>query len=60
MIPSNFKDILAHIENAGLYSIISMTLFILFFIGTVFYVLSRPKKYYSDVERAPLDDDNNL
>ena len=60
MIPSNFKDILANIENADLYSIISMTLFILFFIATVFYVFSRPKKHYSDVEKAPLDDDNNF
>lgn len=59
MIPSNFKDILAHIENAGFYQTFAMIIFILFFLGTVFYVFSRPKKYYSDVEKAPLEDDNN-
>lgn len=57
MIPSNFKDILANVENAGLYQTLSMILFILFFIATVYYVISRPKKYYEDVEKAPLEDD---
>lgn len=60
MIPSNFKDILANIENAGLYSTISMIIFILFFIATVLYVVTRPKKHYNDVENAPLEDDNNI
>lgn len=60
MIPSNFKDILANIENAGLYSTISMIIFILFFIATVIYVVTRPKKHYDDVENAPLEDDNNI
>ena len=60
MIPSNFKDILANIENTGLYSVIAMTIFILFFVSTVFYIVTRPKKHYSDVERPPFEDDNNL
>ena len=60
MIPSNFKDILANIEHAGLYQTIAMILFILFFLGTTFYVISRPKKYYNEVENAPLEDDQNL
>ena len=60
MIPNNFKDILANIENAGLLQTISMILFILFFITTVYYVMSRPKKHYEDVEKAPLDDEENL
>ncbi len=60
MIPNNFKDILANIENAGLLQTISMILFILFFISTVYYVMSRPKKHYENVEKAPLDDEENL
>ncbi|OEL10272.1 cbb3-type cytochrome oxidase component FixQ family protein [Cloacibacterium normanense] len=36
-----------------------MIIFIIFFISTVLYVLSRPKKHYSEVERAPLEDDHN-
>ena len=60
MIPSNFKDILANMENTGFYSTLSMIIFILFFVATVFYVVTRPKKHYSDVEKAPLEDDNNI
>jgi len=59
MIPSNIKDILANIDNAGIYQTLSMIIFIIFFIITVLYVLSRPKKHYSEVERAPLEDDHN-
>lgn len=59
MIPSNIKDILANIDNAGIYQTFSMIIFIIFFISTVLYVLSRPKKHYSEVEKAPLEDDHN-
>ena len=59
MIPSNIKDILANIDNAGIYQTLSMIIFIIFFISTVLYVLSRQKKHYSEVERAPLEDDHN-
>lgn len=59
MIPSNIKDILANIDNAGIYQTLSMIIFIIFFISTVLHVLSRPKKHYSEVEKAPLEDDHN-
>ena len=59
MIPSNIKDILANIDNAGIYQTLSMIIFIIFFISTVLYVLSRPKKHYSEVERVSLEDDHN-
>jgi cbb3-type cytochrome oxidase subunit 3 len=59
MIPSNIKDILANIDNAVIYQTLSMIIFIIFFISTVLYVLSRPKKHYSEVEKAPLEDDHN-
>ena len=59
MIPSNIKDILANIDNAGFYQTLSMIIFIIFFIIIVLYVLSRPKKHYSEVEKAPLEDDHN-
>ena len=57
MIPSNFKDILAHIENAGILQTLAMLIFIIFFLSTVYYVMSRPQKHYSDVEKAPLEDE---
>ncbi len=59
MIPNNFKDILANTENAGFYQTLSMIIFIIFFIGTVYYVMSKPKKHYEDVEKAPLEDDED-
>jgi preprotein translocase subunit YajC len=43
MIPSNFKDILANVENAGFYQTLSMILFILFFVATIYFVISKPK-----------------
>lgn len=60
MIPQSFKDILSSGENVGLYQTIAMIIFMLFFLGIVFYVLSRPKKFYKEEENAPLDDDNQF
>ena len=57
MIPQRVKDILANGSNVGLYQTIAMILFILFFLGIVFYVFTRPKKYYEEEENAPLNDD---
>lgn len=57
MIPQSVKDILANGDNVGLYQTIAMILFIIFFLGIVFYVFSRPKKYYEEEENAPLNDD---
>ena len=60
MIPQNFKDILAHIENAGFYQSLALVLFVLFFISLVYKVMNKTKKYYSEVENAPLEDDAPL
>ena len=57
MIPQSLKDILANGENVGLYQTLSMMIFIIFFLGIVFWVFSRPKKYYDEEANAPLDDD---
>ena len=58
MIPQSFKDIVANVENTGFFQTIAMILFILFFLSVIYVVLSRPKKYYSTQENAPLEDDN--
>ena len=60
MIPQSFKDIVSSVENAGLYQTIAMLIFILFFVGLVFYVFSRPKKHYQEQENAPLEEDSNI
>lgn len=59
MIPQSFKDILSNGDNANLFQIISLIIFILLFAGIVWYVFSRPKKYYRDEENAPLEDDED-
>lgn len=57
MIPQSFKDILSNGENVGLYQTIAMIVFIILFLGIVWFVFSRPKKYYKEEENAPLEDD---
>ena len=59
MIPQNFKDVLANVQNAGLMQTIAMILFILFFLSLIYVVMSRPKKYYHDAENAPLENDSD-
>ncbi|AFR34981.1 cbb3-type cytochrome oxidase subunit 3 [Riemerella anatipestifer] len=58
MIPQNFKDILSNTEGTGFYQSLALILFIIFFIGVVYYVMSKPKKFYQDEANAPLDDEN--
>lgn len=60
MIPQSFKDIVSNGDNVGAYQTVAMLLFMLFFIGLAFYVISRPKKHYEEDENAPLDDDHPL
>ncbi len=58
MIPQSVKDILSNGENVGLYQTIAMIVFLLLFLGIVFYVFSRSKKHYDEEANAPLNDDN--
>lgn len=58
MIPQSVKDILANGENVGFYQTLSMILFLIFFLGIIIYVFSRPKKHYDEEANAPLNDDN--
>lgn len=57
MIPQSFKDIVSSGENVGLYQTLAMIFFILLFLGIVWFVFTRPKKYYKEEENAPLEDD---
>jgi cbb3-type cytochrome oxidase subunit 3 len=58
MIPQSLKDIISSGENTGFYQTLALVLFMIFFIGLIIYVFSRPKKYYQEEENAPLSDDN--
>lgn len=57
MIPQHIKDLLANGENVGFYQTLSMILFLIFFLGIVFYVFSRSKKHYEEEANAPLEHD---
>ena len=57
MIPQSVKDIISNGENVGFYQTFAMMLFIIFFMGIVIYVFSRPKKHYDEEANAPLNDD---
>lgn len=57
MIPQNFKDILSSTAESNAVQVIAMIIFILLFLGIVFLVFNRPKKYYDKDAMAPLDDD---
>lgn len=59
MIPQSFKDIVSNVENAGLFQSLSMIIFLLFFLAVTYVVLSRPKKYYTEEENAPLEEDGD-
>jgi len=59
MIPQSFKDILSNGENANLFQIIALILFLILFAGIIWFVFSRPKKYYEEEENAPLNDDED-
>ncbi len=56
MIPQSVKDILSNGENVGFYQTLAMIMFLIFFLGIVYYVFTRPKKHYDEVANAPLDD----
>jgi cytochrome c oxidase cbb3-type subunit 4 len=57
MIPQSVKDILSNGENVGLFQTIALFLFLFFFLGIIYFVFTKPKKYYEEVENAPLNDD---
>lgn len=60
MIPQSIKDLVSNSGNAGFFQTLALLIFIIFFIGIVVYVFSRPKKYYREEEHAPLDDDQQI
>lgn len=58
MIPQNFRDILSNEQYTGLFQTIALLIFMIFFVGLIVYVFSRPKKHYDEAASAPLEDDD--
>lgn len=51
------KDILSSIENIEIYPIISLLIFVVFFIGMFIWVIRVDKKYIDHMKSMPFDDE---
>lgn len=54
-----YKEILRSIENIEIYPILSLILFLLFFVGMFIWVVKTPKAHIEHMESLPLDDDDS-
>ena len=54
-----YKDVLQSIEGIGIYTIASMIIFILFFIGMTIWLFKVDKKYIQEMSELPLQNDDN-
>jgi len=52
------KDILSSIENVEIYPIISLLIFVIFFVGMFIWVLTVDKKYINHMKDMPFSDDH--
>ena len=57
MIPQSIKDILGNSGDNSIFQTIAMLFFLVLFLVIVYWVFSRPKKYYDEEANAPLNDD---
>jgi len=54
-----FKDVLQSIEGIEFYTIVSMLILILFFIGMIIWLFKVDKKYIKHMSELPLNENNN-
>jgi cbb3-type cytochrome oxidase subunit 3 len=54
-----FKEVLQSIEGIEFYTIVSMLILILFFIGMIIWIFKVDKKYIKDMSELPLSENNN-
>lgn len=54
-----FKEVLQSIEGIEFFTIVSMLIFILFFIGMTIWLFKVDKKYIKTMSELPLEGDNN-
>ncbi len=52
-----YKEILRSIENIEIYPIISLLMFVGFFIGMFWWVVSMDRKYIDHMKGMPLNDE---
>jgi len=54
-----FKEVLQSIQGIEFYTIVSMLILILFFIGIVIWLFKVDKKYIKEMSELPLNEENN-
>ena len=54
-----FKEVLQSIEGIEFYTIVSMIIFILFFVGMIIWLFKVDKKYIKDMSELPLEENDN-
>ena len=55
-----YKELLQSIEGIEIYPIISLLIFIAFFIGVVIWIVRMDKKYVKEMESLPLQNDGDI
>ncbi len=53
-----YKEVLRSIENVEIFPIISLIIFVLFFIGITIWAFRVPKDYIKHMESLPMSDDD--
>ena len=51
-----YKEVLRSIENVEVFPIISLLIFVLFFIGVTVWALRVPKEFIDHMSSLPMDD----
>jgi len=54
-----FKEVLQSIEGVEFYTIVSMLILILFFIGIIIWLFKVDKKYIKHMSELPLNEERN-
>ena len=54
-----FKEVLQSIQGIEFYTIVSMLILILFFIGIIIWLFKVDKKYIKTMSELPLKEENN-
>lgn len=55
-----YKEVLRSIENVEVFPVVSLLIFVLFFIGITIWTLCVPKDVIDHMSSLPMDDDNEL
>ena len=55
-----YKELLQSIEGIEIYPLISLFIFLALFIGVVIWIVKLDRGYLKEMEKLPLEDDENI